>query len=142
MRVLSALLLTASLAAPAALAAQVAQGVGRPSTPTTTATPRVSYVVLWRTEFLERPDPQARVLAWLDSGQVLAPVAPESFQTGHARIVVNGREGWVDNGYIRRVVVLQQTARVVDTVRVERRAPTPRPGDPRAPNRVSPSPRP
>lgn len=129
MRALSALLVAAALAAPVPLAAQVAQGRARPAAP---AAPRVAYVVLWRTEFLERPDPKAPVLAWLDSGQVLTPVKPEVYQTGHARIAVNGREGWVDNGYIKRVVTLQETTRVVDTVRVDRRAPAPRPGSPRA----------
>lgn len=139
MRALSALLFVASAVALAAPATSVAQAAASRNA---AVAPRVTYVVLWRTEFPERPDPKAAVIAWLDSGQVLTPAAPESFQTGHARIVVNGKAGWVDNGYFKRVVTLHETARVVDTVRVERRAPPPRLGDPRAPDRVSPRRRP
>ena len=100
----------------------------------------VRYEVLWRTEFLEHPSPTAPVIAWLDSGRVLVPATPEKYETGHARIIVDGRQGWVDNGYIRRIVTLRETTRLVDTVhRTGPRVPARRPGDPRAPDRVSPS---
>lgn len=108
----------------AALPAQVTQSA-RPA-----QVPVVHYQVLWRTELLAEPDTAARVLAWLDSGQVVTPALPETFRTGHARIVVGGRTGWVDNGYIKRVV----TMRTTDTLLVPRRVQPParKPGAPRA----------
>jgi hypothetical protein len=123
------------------VSAQVAQAARGRAAPARVAT--VHYEVLWRTEFLSRPDTAAPVIAWLDSGQVVTPDLPETYQTGHARIVVNGRRGWVDNGYIRRVVTMKETTRVVDTVHTSARRPPARaPGDPRAPDRVSPRVRP
>lgn len=120
-----------------ALHAQSAQPSRRSAPPRTEI---VRYEVLWRTEFLEQPSPTAPVIAWLDSGRVLVPAMPEKYETGHARIVVDGRPGWVDNGYIRRIVTLRETTRIVDTVtRTGPRVPVRRPGDPRAPDRVSPS---
>jgi hypothetical protein len=117
MRALPALATFAALAFLATAPVASAQA-SRPATSST-----VRYVVLWRTEFLERPSPTAPVIAWLDSAQVLVPTEPEQYQTGHARIVVNGRTGWVDNGYIRRVVTVRDVARVHDTVQVVRTAP-------------------
>jgi hypothetical protein len=114
MRASSALAALALLASTSVASAQAS----RPSPPTT-----VRYVVLWRTEFLERPSPTAPVIAWLDSAQVLVPTDPERYETGHARIVVNGRTGWVDNGYIRRIVTVRDVAQVRDTVKVVRTTP-------------------
>jgi hypothetical protein len=117
MRAFSALAALAFLATATIASAQPPQA-SRAATSTT-----VRYVVLWRTEFLERPSPTAPVIAWLDSAQVLVPSDPEHYETGHARIVVNGRTGWVDNGYIRRIVTVRDVARVRDTVKVVRPSP-------------------
>ena len=114
---LSALAAIALFAVAPVASAQPSQA-SRPATSTT-----VRYVVLWRTEFLERPSPTAPVIAWLDSAKVLVPAEPEQYEKGHARIVVDGRTGWVDNGYIRRVVTVRDVARVRDTVQVVRTAP-------------------
>ena len=76
------------------------------------------------------------MLAWLDSGQVVRPDGAELFQTGHARILVDGKRGWVDNGYIKRVVMMKSTDTLRTTVK---RSPPRRPlGDPREPDRVLP----
>lgn len=126
---------TSALAALAAVAFLATAPVASAQSPQSSrpATTTVRYVVLWRTEFLERPSPTAPVIAWLDSAQVLVPTEPEQYQTGHARIVVNGRTGWVDNGYIRRVVTVRDVARVRDTVQVVKTAPA----TPAAPRRRS-----
>lgn len=113
---LTGLLATALLLVAPALGAQVAQTAARADG----RVPTVQYVVQWRTEFLSKPATTAPVIAWLDSAQVVTPTSPEKYENGHAQIVVNGRTGWVDNGYITRRVVLRDTARVVDTVRVTR----------------------
>jgi hypothetical protein len=140
-RLLHLALVTLLVVAAAPVSAQVSQAARNRASAARVAT--VHYQVLWRTEFLSRPDTAAPVIAWLDSGQVVTPELPETFQTGHARIVVNGRRGWVDNGYIRRVVTMKETTRIVDTVQsVVRRPPARAPGDPRAPDRVSPKVRP
>jgi hypothetical protein len=139
-RLLHIALVTLLVVAATPVSAQVAQAARGRAAPSRVAT--VHYEVLWRTEFLARPDTAAPVIAWLDSGQVVTPELPETYQTGHARIVVNGRRGWVDNGYIRRVVTMKETTRIVDTVQSARRPPVRSPGDPRAPDRVSPKVRP
>jgi hypothetical protein len=126
----AALLLSAAAALPSS--AQVTQSAR------SAAAPAVHYVVLWRTEFLARPDTAAPVLAWLDSGQVVRPDGAEHYQTGHARIIVNGRRGWVDNGYIKRVLTKRETD-TLRTVVPRRAAPPPRTGDPRQPDRVLPT---
>ena len=121
MRAISSLAALAFFAIAPVASAQPTQS-SQPATSTT-----VRYVVLWRTEFLERPSPTAPVIAWLDSARVLVPTEPELYEKGHARIVVDGRTGWVDNGYIRRVVTVRDVARVRDTVRVVRTAPVKQP---------------
>ncbi|HYD52997.1 MAG TPA: hypothetical protein VEA99_10230 [Gemmatimonadaceae bacterium] len=127
-----------TVVASTAASAQVSQS----SRPAPRSVPVVSYQVLWRTEFLARPDTAAPVLAWLDSGQVVVPDGPETYQTGHARIVVNGKRGWVDNGYIKRVVTMRATDTVLTVTPRRRTTPAPRPGDPRQPDRVLPARRP
>ena len=126
----AALLLSAAAAVPSS--AQVTQSARQ------APAPAVHYVVLWRTELLARPDTAAPVLAWLDSGQVIRPDGAEHFETGHARIVVDGRRGWVDNGYIKRVLTRRETD-TLRTVIPRRAAPPQRTGNPRQPDRVLPT---
>jgi hypothetical protein len=82
----------------------------------------VRYEITARTSLLHTPAERARAVAQIDSGTVITVDWTEESRPAYTRVTWNGRQGWVANSAIRRIVTVRDTltVRTVDTVRVTR----------------------